>query len=82
MPVLTQPFFQSHQLLFSHASAEVTGKNMPERKFASKGFQTHNHQVMSPTHTPLSHLGRSEAGERGNDGVGHGPIDTASAAES
>ena len=26
---------QSHRLLYSHASAEVRGENMPERKFAS-----------------------------------------------
>ena len=36
--VLTQLSFQSHQLLFSHASAEVRGENMPERKFASTGY--------------------------------------------
>ena len=33
----------------------VRGKNMPERKFASTGYRTHNHQVMSPTRSPLSH---------------------------
>ena len=49
-PGLTQLSFQSHQLLFSHASAEVSGKIMLERKFASTGFQTHNHRVMSLTH--------------------------------
>ena len=32
-------------------------KNTPERKTASTGDRTHNHQVMSPTLTPLSHLG-------------------------
>ena len=32
-------------------------KNMPERKFASSGDQTHNHQVMSLLRSPLSHLG-------------------------
>ena len=31
-PVLIQLSFQSHQLLFSHASAEVRGENMPQRK--------------------------------------------------
>ena len=41
--------FQSHRLHFSHASAEVRGKNTPERKFTQTGDQTHNHQVMSPT---------------------------------
>ena len=49
-PVLTQLSFQSHQLLFSHASAEVRGENMPERKFASAGDRTRNHQVRSPKH--------------------------------
>ena len=34
-PVLTQFSFLSHQLLFSHASAEVRGENSPERNFAS-----------------------------------------------
>ena len=36
----TQLSFQSHQLLFSPASAEVRGENMLERKFASTGYQT------------------------------------------
>ena len=31
-PVLTRISFQSHRLLFSHASAEVRGENTPERK--------------------------------------------------
>ena len=56
-PVLTQPSFQSHRLLLSHASAEVRGKNTPERKFVSIGYRTHSHQVMSPTRSPLSHPG-------------------------
>ena len=54
---VTQVSLQSHRLLFSHASAEVRGENTPERKFASTGYQTHNHQVMSPTRAPLSHPG-------------------------
>ena len=53
--VLTRISFQSHQILFSHASAEVRGKNMRERNIASTGSQTHNHhKVMSLTHSPLS----------------------------
>ena len=36
-PVLTKVSFQSHRLLFSHASAEVKGENTPERNFASTG---------------------------------------------
>ena len=34
-PILTQIYFQSQRLLFSHASAEVRGENTPERNFAS-----------------------------------------------
>ena len=49
--------FQSHRLLFSHASAEGRGENTLERKFASTGDQTHNHRAMSLTHSPLSHQG-------------------------
>ena len=45
--------FHSHRLLFTHASAEVRGENTPKRKFASTGSRTHNHQVMSPTRSPL-----------------------------
>ena len=56
-PVLTELSFQSHRLLFSHASAEVRGENTTERKFASTGDRTHNHQVMSPTRLPLSDPG-------------------------
>ena len=36
-PVPSQISFQSHRILFSHASAEVRGENMPERNFASMG---------------------------------------------
>ena len=56
-PVLTQISFQSHRLLFSHVSAELRGENTPERIFDSKRSRTHNHQVMSPTRSPLSHPG-------------------------
>ena len=49
--------FKSHQLLFSHASAEVRGENAPERKFPTTEDQTHNHRVISPTHSPLNHPG-------------------------
>ena len=56
-PVLQQLFFQSHRLLLIHASAEVRGENTPERKVASTGNRTHNHQVMSPTRSPLSQPG-------------------------
>ena len=57
-PVLTRLSFQNHGLLFSHALAEVRGKNTPERrKFASTGYRTRNHQVTSPTRSPVSHPG-------------------------
>ena len=46
-PVLTQLSFQSHRLLFSHVSADARGENKKETR-----FQTHNHQVMCPTHSP------------------------------
>ena len=53
--------FQSHRLLFSHASTEVRGENSPERNFASTGDRTHNHQVMSPTGSPLSYQGGAQS---------------------
>ena len=77
----SQLFVQSHRLLFSHALTEVRGENTPERKFASIGYRTHNRQVMSPTRSPLSHPGWSEAEGRVNDGVGQGSIDTACVTE-
>ena len=46
--------------LSHNASEEVRGENMPERKVASTGDRTHNHQVMSPTCSPLSHPGRAQ----------------------
>ena len=58
-PLPTQLSFQSHRLLFSHASAEVSGENTPQRKFTSTGYRTHNHQVTSLTRSPLSHLGEA-----------------------
>ena len=33
------PCFQSHRLLFSHASAGARGKNTPERKFSQPGIE-------------------------------------------
>ena len=39
-PVVKQLSFQSHQLLFSHASALVRGRNKPERKFDSTEYQS------------------------------------------
>ena len=56
-PVVTQFFFP---LFFSHASAEVRGENTPEGKVASTGDRTHNHQVVSPTRSPLSYPGGAD----------------------
>ena len=54
---ITQLFFPKPPTILSHASAEVGSEITPERKFASTGDRTHNHLVMSPTHSPLSHPG-------------------------
>ena len=53
--------------LSHNASEEVRGENMPERKVASTGDRTHNHQVMSPTCSPLSHPGRAQYYSHSND---------------
>ena len=59
-PVLTQLFLPKPRLLFSHASAEVRGENTPERKVVSTWDRTHNHQVMNPTRSLLSHPGGAQ----------------------
>ena len=48
-----------YRLLFPHASAEERGENTPERQFVSTSYRTHNHQIASPTRSPLSHPGRA-----------------------
>ena len=58
-PIRTQLSFQSHRLLFSHVSAEKRCENTPERKFATTGSRTHNHQAMGPTCSSLSHPARA-----------------------
>ena len=58
----TNTTFLSKATDYAHLSAEVRGENTPERKFASTGNRTHNHQVMSPTRSPLSHPGGAEIG--------------------
>ena len=45
--------------------AEVRGENTPERKVATTGDRTHNHQVMSPTRSPLSHPGVAPGASKG-----------------
>ena len=56
-PVLTQLFFPKPPTTFLKSSAEVRGEKTPERKLASTGDRTHNHQVKSPTRSPLNHPG-------------------------
>ena len=53
IPLLTQISFQSHQLFFSHASAEVRGENTPERNFN----RISNSQPPGHESDALSHLG-------------------------
>ena len=53
-PILTT-FLSKAIDYFSQVLLQVRGKNTPERKVASTGDRTHNHQFMSPTHSPLSH---------------------------
>ena len=53
----------------SHASAEVRGENTPERKFVSTGYRTHNHQVMSPTRSPLSQPGGAKTNQAINQNM-------------
>ena len=61
-PVLhvTQLFFPKPPTAFLTHFSEVRGENTPERKFASIGARTHNHQVMSPTLSPLSNPGGAQ----------------------
>ena len=73
-PALTQLSFKSHRQLFLNASAEVKGENTPERKFASTGSRTPNHQVMSPTRTPLSQPGGRKILEYIDRCIGRGQL--------
>ena len=52
--------FQSHRLLFSHASEEVGGENRPGKKFASIRIKLTTTRSLSPTSSPLSHPGRTK----------------------
>ena len=55
--VLTQHFFPKPPTTFLTCLCRGERENVPERKFASTGDQTHIHQVMSPTLSLLSHQG-------------------------
>ena len=54
-PVLTQLFLPKPPTTF--LTCFCRGENTPQRKVASTGDRTHNHQVMSRTCSPLSHPG-------------------------
>ena len=56
-PVLLELSFPKPPTTFP---TEVRGENTPERKIASTGDRTHNHQVVSPTRSPLSHPGEAK----------------------
>ena len=56
-PVLTQFFFSKSPTTFLTCFCRGERQNSPERKSASSGDRTHNHQVISPTRPPLSHPG-------------------------
>ena len=56
-PVLTQLFFPKLPTTFLACFCRGERRNKPERKVASSGDRTYNHQVMSPTRSPLSHPG-------------------------
>ena len=55
--VLTQLFFPKPPTTFLTCFCRGGGENTQERKFASTGDGTPNHQVMSPTRSPLSNTG-------------------------
>ena len=57
--VLTQISFQSHQLLFSHASAEVRVENMPGKKFRLN-WVSNSQPPGHESNTPLSHPGGAD----------------------
>ena len=64
--------FRSHRLIFSHASAEVSGENTPERKVASTGDRTHNYQsCVWHAHHWVTRAGLIKKGKQeGQDGPG------------
>ena len=56
-PVLTQLFFPKPPTTFLTCFCRGEMRKYTGRKVASTGDRTHNHQVMSPTCSPLSHPG-------------------------
>ena len=56
-PVLTQLFFLKPLTTFLTCFCRGERRKYAGKKVASTGDRTHNHQVISPTCSPLSHLG-------------------------
>ena len=56
-PVLTQPFLPKPPTTFPTCFCRGERRNAPERKVASAGGRTHNHQVMSPTRSRATLVG-------------------------
>ena len=62
-PVLTQFFFPKPPTTFLTCFCRGERQNTSEGKAASTRDRTHNHQVMSPTRSPLSHPDGAVYGE-------------------
>ena len=60
-PVLTQLFFPKPPTTFLTCFCRGERLKYAGKKVASTGYRTHNHQVMSPTRSPLSHTGGAHA---------------------
>ena len=58
-PVITQLFFPKPATTFLTCYCRGESENSPDRKVFSTVDPTNNHQVMSLTCSPLSHLGRA-----------------------
>ena len=56
-PVLTQLFLPKPPTTFLTCFCRGDKRKYAGKKVASTGDQTHNHQVMSPTRSPLSYPG-------------------------
>ena len=65
-PVLTQLFFPKPPTTFLTCFCRGERRKFAERKTASTGDQTCNHQVMSLTCSPLSHPGGAPLSEKKN----------------
>ena len=68
-------FFLNQPTTFLTCFFRSEGENTPERKVASTRDRTHDHQVMSPTSSTLSHGMRGGGGGGGGAaGASHGQI--------